>query len=219
MPATATAAAPGLPAWLTASVPAEPEAPTRLTPSHAAPRRRTGGAAAEARLRGILVHALLERLPAVLPEKRQGAAEAYVRARAPRLGETERAVVVANALRVLGHEELESLFGPGSRAEAAIAGRLAVGGAERPVAGRIDRLAVLADEVLLADFKSDARVPGPGEPAPAPYAVQLALYRRLLQEIYPGRRVRPFLVWTAGPLIRELPSADLDRALDLLTAA
>ncbi|HEX8663734.1 MAG TPA: double-strand break repair helicase AddA [Beijerinckiaceae bacterium] len=213
------AAAPDLPAWLTTPVPPEPEPPPRLAPSQAAPRRRGGATASEARLRGILVHTLLERLPAVLPERRQVAAEAYVRARAPRLGGTERAVVVANAMRVLGHEELRALFGPGSRAEAAIAGRLVVGGTDRPVAGRIDRLAVLADEVLLADFKSDTRVPTPGEPAPAPYALQLALYRRLLQEIYPGRRVRSFLVWTAGPYIQELPSADLDRALDLLTAA
>jgi ATP-dependent helicase/nuclease subunit A len=219
IPATAPATTPAVPAWLTAPVPAEPEAPPRLAPSHAAPRRRPGVAPSEARLRGVLVHALLERLPGLPLSSRQAAAEAYVRARAPRLGETECAVVVANAMRVLGHEELRDLFGPGSRAEAAIAGRLIVGNAERPVAGRIDRLAVLEHEVLLADFKSDARVPAPGEPAPAPYALQLALYRRLLQEIYPERRVRPFLVWTAGPLIRELPSADLDRALTLLTAA
>jgi ATP-dependent helicase/nuclease subunit A len=212
-----------LPAWLTRPVVPDPEPAPALRPSYAVPHRPAGrpagAAASAARLRGTLVHALLEKLPGLSPEKRRDAAEAYVRARAPRLGAAERSVIVANAARVLEQEELKPLFGPGSRAEAAIAGTLLVGAAERPVSGRIDRLAVLEHEVLAADFKSDARVPAPGEPAPEAYAAQLALYRRLLQEIYPGRRIRPFLIWTAGPLIQELPVADLDRAFRLLTAA
>ena len=48
---------------------------------------------------------------------------------------------------------------------------------------------------------------------------QLALYRSLLQEIYPGKRVRAFLVWTAGPLVRELADAELDGALARVAAA
>ena len=222
-PPAPSAPAPGcdLPAWLTTPVPPQPEAPSALRPSTIVPHRRPGAGAGtrEARLRGTLVHALLEKLPGLALEKRQGAAEAYVRARAPRLGQIERGVIVANAMRVLEHDELRDLFGPGSRAEAAIAGRLSAAGEQRRVSGRIDRLAVRDSEVLVADFKSDARVPVPGEPAPEAYVAQLALYRRLLEDIYPGRRIRPFLIWTAGPLIQELPSADLDQALRLLTAA
>jgi ATP-dependent helicase/nuclease subunit A len=48
---------------------------------------------------------------------------------------------------------------------------------------------------------------------------QLALYRRLLQDIYPGRIVRAFLVWTSGPAIHEVPEADLDSALASIKAA
>jgi ATP-dependent helicase/nuclease subunit A len=48
---------------------------------------------------------------------------------------------------------------------------------------------------------------------------QLALYRALLAEIYPDRNVRAFLVWTSGPLIRELSGQELDAALRLIRAA
>jgi ATP-dependent helicase/nuclease subunit A len=87
------------------------------------------------------------------------------------------------------------------------------------VSGQIDRLAVLDTEVLVADFKTTARAPRPGQPPPRAYVAQLALYRTLLQEIYPDRRIRSFLVWTAGPVIHELTEPDLESALSLIKAA
>src|SRR5205085_11818892 len=75
------------PAWLREPVEAEPEPELPLRPSHAVHRasaRSTGTVAAEARLRGVLIHALLQRLPTLSPERREAAARAYVRARAPR---------------------------------------------------------------------------------------------------------------------------------------
>jgi ATP-dependent helicase/nuclease subunit A len=120
--------------------------------------------------------------------------------------------MVADALSVMGHPELSPLFGPGSRAEAAIVGTVRTASGPAAVSGRIDRLAVLEGEVLLADFKTSERPPAPDEPLPPAYAAQLALYRTLLREIYPAHRVRAFLIWTTGPSIREL---DGDAALAL----
>jgi ATP-dependent helicase/nuclease subunit A len=186
---------------------------------HRSARRVIAEETAEARLRGVLIHALLQRLPTLSVERREAAARAYVRVRAPRLEAAKGEAVVTDALAVLRHEALVELFGPTSRAEVAITGRVAHAGEERPVSGRIDRLAVLADEVLVADFKSNASVRRPEEAPSATHAAQLALYRELLREIYPGRRVRAFLIWTAGPWIQELPEGELKRALDLVTAA
>jgi ATP-dependent helicase/nuclease subunit A len=133
-----------------------------------------------------------------------------VAARAPKLAPEEREVIAAGALKVLGDPALAPLFGPGSRAEVPIAGRVG----DRPVSGQIDRLVVLEREILIADFKTSARPPAQGAPFPEAYVGQLALYRHLLEEIYPGRRVRAFLVWTAGPELRELSAGDLDGAMD-----
>jgi ATP-dependent helicase/nuclease subunit A len=142
-----------------------------------------------------------------------------VAARAPGLSGDERERVVRDALGVLTHEALQPLFEPGSRAEAPIAGRIATPAGEAAVSGQIDRLAVLEREVLIADFKTGARPPGPDEPVPASYLAQMALYRRLLGEIYPDRALRAFLIWTGGPVIRELTESELSGALAQIKAA
>ena len=81
-----------------------------------------------------------------------------------------------------------------------------------PVSGRIDRLAVVGREVLIADFKT-TRPPWPDEPTPGADGAQLALYGRLAREIWPAHRVRHFLVWTAGPTVRELTDTECRDAL------
>ncbi|PSC03856.1 double-strand break repair helicase AddA, partial [Alsobacter soli] len=159
-----------------------------------------------------LVHALLEALPACPPAHRRAAAERLVDARAAGLDAGLRSRLVDDVLAILDAPELAPLFGPGSRAEAPIAGALRLAdGAPYPVSGQIDRLAVTADAVLVADFKTGA--PGPGDSVPEPYVAQLAVYRALLAQLYPDRPVRCLLVWTAGPKAVEIEGPALDAAL------
>jgi ATP-dependent helicase/nuclease subunit A len=213
------------PAWLLLPVRPEPEPAPPIRPSGAlgaADRiRRPGDGpfAPEARLRGTLVHALLERLPALPLERWGEASRSYVAARAPRLSSQEQERIVLNALGVLTHETLQPLFGPASRAEAPIAGRIDLEGGPALVSGQIDRLAVLESEILVADFKTSARPPEANAPLPRSYVAQLALYRTLLAEIHPDKRIRAFLIWTAGPVVRELDETELDEALALIKAA
>jgi ATP-dependent helicase/nuclease subunit A len=214
-----------VPEWLTRAALAEPEPLPPIRPSSAlgAADRMTrpgdGPYAPEARLRGTLVHALLERLPSLSPEHRESMARSYIKARAPRLASDLRESILASALDVLDHPDLKLLFGEGSRAEAPIAGRVLTAEGEIMVSGQIDRLAVLDGDVLVADFKTTARPPRPGQPPPQSYVAQLALYRTLLAEIYPDRRIRTFLIWTSGPVIHELLEPDLESALALIKAA
>jgi ATP-dependent helicase/nuclease subunit A len=214
-----------VPDWLATPVDPEwePTPPIRPSSALAAADRLTrpgdGPYAPDARLRGVLVHALLERLPAVASERRREVARGFVAARAPRLPADDRARLVADALAVLGHAALAPLFGPTSRAEAAIAGHVRLGGEDRPVSGQIDRLAVRDDEILIADYKTTARPPKSDAPAPPAYVAQLALYRALLMDVYPDRRVRAFLIWTSGPLVRELREDELDGALATIKVA
>ena len=217
--AASTGDADELPNWLTTAAMREDRPPAALNPSNAlpyAPSRR-GADASAARRRGILIHALLERLPALPRERYEAVGQAYVQARAPRLAPGERARLVADALGVIDHDALRPLFEPAARAEAAIAGSIQTASGTRPVFGQIDRLAVLEREVLMADFKSGT-VPGRAG-APPSYIGQLALYRALVGDIYPDRAVRAFLVWTAGPVVWELTEHELAGAFDHVLAA
>lgn len=208
---------PPVPAWLHAPAPAEAEAPPPLSPSGALqaadgqrliPPRQ---ADAEARRRGILIHALLEHLPRLEPERRLAASRTYVGARAPALPEPQRERIVRAALRVIEDPGLAPLFAAGARAEVSLSGRVVVGGVERPVFGRVDRLAVADGTVWLCDFKTGR--PPDGDALPEADAGQIALYASLLARIYPGHAIRPHLVWTSGPVIRALGPAEVDAAL------
>ena len=166
---------------------------------------------------GRLMHRLLQHLPDTAPARRLQAASRFLEARGAGLSADNRQRLARAALEVIDDPRLSALFGPGSRAEAAIAGTLArESGAPLAVSGQIDRLAVTGDEVLIADFKTGA--PPGGGAAPAPYVAQLALYRAVMATIHPGLPIRAFLIWTSGPEVVEIAPEALDHALAMVRA-
>jgi ATP-dependent helicase/nuclease subunit A len=115
-------------------------------------------------------------------------------------------------LAVLSDGRFAPLFAPDSRAEVPIVGRLN----DREVSGVVDRIIVTADEILIADFKTNRPPPRSLAEAAtrhAGYIRQLALYRAVLARLYPGRPIRAALVWTDAPELMEIPAADLGAAL------
>ena len=58
------------------------------------------------------------------------------------------------------------------------------------VGGLVDRLAVLPDRVLVADFKTNRRPPGAVEDTPVLYLRQMAAYRAVLRDDLPRPRHR-----------------------------
>ena len=110
-------------------------------------------------------------------------------------------------------------FGPGSRAEVPIVGRLILGGETVRVSGQVDRLAVTQASVLIADFKTNRPAPRRIADVPPAYVRQLALYRAVLQKLYPDKPVRAALVWTEVPDLMELSAETLDAALAQVTSA
>ncbi len=95
-------------------------------------------------------------------------------------GEAER--IADEVLAVMAHPDLAPLFGPDSRAEVPLTG--VVG--DIVVGGLVDRLVVLPDRVLVADFKTNRRPPARVEDTPVMYLRQMASYRAVLRAIFPG---------------------------------
>jgi ATP-dependent helicase/nuclease subunit A len=207
------------PSWLLQDVKLEPARPAALSPSNAYDekvlvRSTTGVDRNLALKRGEAMHRLLQSLPDLAAETRALAAERHL-ARLAEFSEEERAAMVAQVSAVLGDARFAVLFGPGSRAEVPIVGRVAVGGETHEVNGQVDRLVVTPDAVLIADFKTGGNRGDRFED----YARQLALYRAVLRSIYPARPVRAALVWTETPELAELSAGQLDAALATVTPA
>ncbi|MCY4590116.1 MAG: double-strand break repair helicase AddA [Alphaproteobacteria bacterium] len=159
--------------------------------------------------RGLLIHDLLQRLPSLPTERRTDAARVFLGRRAPDLDGHDD--LVRRVLEVLDAPEHALLFGPASRAEVPVTGTLETATGRATISGRIDRMVVTAHQVLVVDYKSNSRPPRSIEAVPAAYLYQMACYRRLLQDIHPGREVRCALLWTEIPELMDLPADLLDR--------
>jgi ATP-dependent helicase/nuclease subunit A len=213
-----------LPPWLTQDAPREQAAIRTVTPSGLleddAHPVATGGNT-QGLLRGALVHRLMQSLPDIAAEHRRQAADDFV-ARADKdkkLPAEERVKLVDQVIGLLTDPRFKDLFGPGSRAEVPIVGRLKTATQTLKVAGQVDRLVITPDFVLIGDFKTNRPAPRSLDEVPPAYVRQLALYRALLGNLYPDRPIRAALVWTEVPDLMELSAEDLDRALALVTSA
>jgi len=163
--------------------------------------------------RGTLIHTLLQMLPAIDPEERYDRAQQWCAMTAPEMQSSEIAGLLAQVFGVLGEPRHAPLFAPSSIAEVSVMGTLDLGGQERAVSGVIDRLAIVDDTVLIADYKTGRHVPETGDAIAEAHARQMALYRALVAPLYPGKTVRALLLFTAGPAMIEVPSERLASAL------
>jgi ATP-dependent helicase/nuclease subunit A len=210
--AVSASAQEAVPGWLLAK--AAPEAaPAPLNPSRAG---GAGGGDPERALEGRLAHALLEMLPNLSPERRAGAATAYLDAWGAVLAESARAALAAKALAAIGAPELSFLFGPGSRGEVPLAGLLRQSGRpDLPYVGRLDRLVATEEGVFIADFKLGEK---PTRPASS-HVAQLALYRAALRPLYRETPIRAALVYLDDLTLAAISGEELDAALDVVAAA
>ncbi len=222
----AASIAPGaLPAWATRLAPAEPAAAHYAAPSRLGEDARAPAPSPLARSQGLgryrrgeIIHRLLQLLPDVAAAVRGDAAERLL-ARERDLDDAQRAEMAAAALAVLNDARFAAVFGPGSRAEIALAGAAARLPSGLAVSGRVDRLLVEERRVLVADFKTNRPAPATIEAADPAYVRQMAVYWALLGEIFPGRAVEAALIWTDGPKLMPIPEILMTQALDEMAAS
>ncbi len=154
--------------------------------------------------RGELIHRLLQVLPDLESAVRETSARRML-GREPDLAPDQADEMVAAAMGVLNDDRFAEVFGPGSRAEVAVAGTAKALPPGLAISGRLDRLVVLPDRVLVADFKTNRPSPDRIEAADPAYLRQMALYAGVLADVFPGRRIEAALVWTDGPKLMPIP--------------
>jgi ATP-dependent helicase/nuclease subunit A len=209
------------PAWLFS--PAQPEAPPlRLAPSRLADGEEAAAAPgktpalsplnSDQYFRGRTLHRLLELLPQTPLEERSETANLLLSRLAPQIDISERKRWRDEVLTVLDHPQFSRVFGPGSRAEVAIAGTPKGAKSSFFVTGQIDRLIVDKNNVFIIDYKTNRPPPTRVEDASPAYVAQMAAYRALLQEIYPDHQINSALLWTFDARLMVLPDKMLDHA-------
>jgi ATP-dependent helicase/nuclease subunit A len=204
-----------LPAWARTRPPTEIATHATLVPSHGALLPDLAAQQATAQpatatpdsvfTRGRLIHRLLQSLPDLPPEQQPAAAARFLANPQHGLDATQQASIAAEIITLLRHPDYAPLFGPASRAEVPLAGNIA----GMPVAGQVDRLCVVGDEIWIVDYKTNRPPPLYVTGVPEIYRRQLAAYRLVLQAVYPGKVIRCFLLWTYGARLMELPAESL----------
>ncbi len=214
-------AKPDLPLW--AREPAMPEAAPlrRVTPSHLLatpahkdmPVRSPLSTATENRfLRGNLIHKLLETLPEFERAQRKDIAGKMLTAY-KMLTKQERRQITDEVFAVLDNPDFAEVFAPGSRAEISLAGRAKTLPPHLYLNAQIDRISVTDSKVFIVDYKSNRPPPKTQDGVADIYWGQMAAYRALAREIYPGKDVVCALLWTDGPRLMILDDKRLDAAL------
>ena len=207
-----------LPSWVRTKAPLERASPRLIRPSDAAGLEEppvTSPRNAKRFQRGILIHALLARLPDVAPDARHAIALRYLNTRAP---DEDAEALAAQIIRILNDPEFAPAFAPGSRAEIGLVADLPEIGPGARINGRIDRLAVTDDEVLIVDFKTNRPPPTAEADVAAVYRTQMALYRAAAARIFPGKRIACALVWTEAPALMRLSDGLLDAETSRIAA-
>jgi len=188
---------PAIPDWARTPAPPEARPPRPLAPSAMAEDREAGPppspelrAAAE---RGTIIHALLERLPAVAPEDREQAALGWLENSAGIADRSAREAITRTVCDLVSDGRFSALFGPGSLAEAPIAATLPDG---RVIAGTVDRLLIEPKRVLVVDYKT-GRAPEREQDIPASHRLQMQAYAQALAVIFPDRDIEAALLYTS----------------------
>lgn len=167
--------------------------------------------------RGRLVHRLLELLPGIAQDRRFFAADQFLdTALSPEFARY-RQTLLQEVAAVLDHPDFAPLFAEPARVEVPIVGTVqAADGTGIEVSGQIDRLVAGRDRVLIIDYKTNFNPPLRVEEVALEYLAQLAVYRALLKQIYPDRRIEACLLWTSAPSMMVLPQDLLEETFQNL---
>lgn len=155
--------------------------------------------------RGRLIHRLLEILPDLPEGSREDMARQFLGQAAYALGQTDIDQIIHQITGILTDAEFAQLFSQDSRAEVSIVGLVGT----TAVSGQVDRLVVTDNQILIVDFKTNRPPPKKLADVARLYVRQMAAYRAVLSDIYPGKVIRCMLLWTDAARLMELPESVL----------
>jgi len=156
--------------------------------------------------RGNIIHKLLELLPELPKNKWDNALEKYLARNILEMPKEAQKDLAKEILEVLNHSDFADIFVEGSIAEVPLVGLMG----NNILSGKIDRLVVKDNEVLIIDYKSNRNPPETSADIPKIYLKQMALYAASIKKIYPNYKVSCALLWTEAPILMPIENSILD---------
>ncbi|MCR9256539.1 MAG: double-strand break repair helicase AddA [Alphaproteobacteria bacterium] len=211
-----------LPAFATRPAGPEPDPPAPLAPSRPSEedppvRSPLSGDSGDRFRRGKILHKLLEHLPTLPKPIRRERAAHFLASPVHDLSPETQAAYLDEVFTLLDDPDLDWLFDPATgQAEVSLSGLLDTrpAGPATVVTGQIDRLVIASDRIAVIDYKTNRPPPDRIEGAPRVYLRQLATYRALLKDIFPGRSIACALLWTDAPHLMWVPTEMMDAIMN-----
>lgn len=135
---------------------------------------------------------MLELLPQTHKENWENITQQFLQQKNWQLSPKQQADIFAEVMAVMHNPEFTDIFDASALVEVPISGILG----DDSISGRIDRLLIKEDEILLIDFKTNRKPPVNAQSVANIYIKQLKTYKSLLQEIWPNKKIRCALLWT-----------------------
>ncbi len=163
--------------------------------------------------KGRLLHRMLQTLPEIPLAERADASRRYAERAARFWPQDERDRLIDSVLKLLDSPDLQPVFKAHAQAEVSIMGTLTLDGRDYAVSGRVDRLAVLDDRVVILDYKTNRVPPETAAAIPFAHRAQLAIYQTIMAPLYPGKRIDCVLVYTESGSVHTLTPEAMALAL------
>lgn len=141
--------------------------------------------------RGTIIHRLLQFLT-YDGSNTERIIHDYLNKNAADLSLSQRQQICREVISLLQEENFAQIFGPNSRAEVPIMGRVG----EKIISAQIDRLVILPHKIIIVDFKTNRPAAQNVKETPQVYKNQLATYAQLIGKIYPDKPVETYILWT-----------------------
>ena len=175
-----------------------------------------GMSAEQARVRGTVLHRLLQYLPEIAPADRQDAAGQFLQQWLS--GDIEgQEELAARALSILSGADADRLFGSDSRAEVPFLAHARKNGKPVRISGTMDRVIIADGQVLVVDFKSNAHPPARQQELSAQYRTQMGLYLKCAPLLFPRHSPAVAIYWTRSERLMHLDPEPLLAAVKDIT--
>ena len=140
--------------------------------------------------RGTVIHKLLQYISGVAEDNRFEASMYFLEKELNNFSVVDRENITHEVLALCN--KYKDIFATYSLAEVPIIGEID----GKIISSKVDRLVIKDDVVMIVDYKTNRPAAKELKDVPSLYINQVNTYKRLLENIYPDKKVEAYLLWT-----------------------